>query len=155
MLTVGTFQTVAEELFRFILRPIPWIHVLRWHLSTLVMIMPWHSIGHKAWSLPVLRIWPSLNQCTLMKTIGKPFLCYLNSFLLNQSWLVTWTRWVYLLAAGRCGNKFSSVMLQIEFIWNCYQVHIAEPHWWLVNIVSCNNGLVPSGNKLFHEPVLT
>ena len=40
------------------------------------------------------------------------------------------------------------------FLWNCYQVNATTPHWSLVNIGS-GNGLVPSGNKPLHEPMLT
>ena len=37
---------------------------------------------------------------------------------------------------------------------NCYQVNATTPHWLLVKIGS-GNGLVPSGNKPLHEPMLT
>ena len=41
-----------------------------------------------------------------------------------------------------------------HFQWNYSQVHATELHWWLVNIDS-GNGLVSSGNKPWHEPMLT
>ena len=39
-------------------------------------------------------------------------------------------------------------------LWYCYQVNAKTPHWSLVNIGS-GNGLVPSGNKSVHKPMLT
>ena len=40
------------------------------------------------------------------------------------------------------------------FIWNCLQVNVTGPPWWLVNIGS-DNGLVPSGIKPLFQPMLT
>ena len=41
-----------------------------------------------------------------------------------------------------------------ENFWNCSKGNATEALWWLVNIGWCN-GLVPSGNKLLPEPILT
>ena len=38
--------------------------------------------------------------------------------------------------------------------WNCPPVNAVGPHWWYINISSCND-LVPSANKTLHEPMLT
>ena len=39
-------------------------------------------------------------------------------------------------------------------LWNCRQLNVTGPYWWLVNIGS-GNGLVPSGNKPLPESLLT
>ena len=36
-------------------------------------------------------------------------------------------------------------------LWNCLQINITGPHWWLINTGS-GNGLVPGGTKPLPEP---
>ena len=42
----------------------------------------------------------------------------------------------------------------LYLLWNCHNMNVTGLHWWSVNIGS-GNGLVLSGNKPLHEPMLT
>ena len=60
------------------------------------------------------------------------------------------------LAPGKCGcivNFQTHIKKYHEhFLWECPQVNVTRPHWWLVNIGS-GNGLVLSGTKPLLGPM--
>ena len=95
------------------------------YMSALVTIMSWHWIGCKTWIVQQwCTMWSSLSCHTLMNTVDKAVSSYLISYLLSQRWLVTGPRRVNLLAPGRCGNNFTSVifMLQVGFLNNSCEI---------------------------------
>ena len=67
------------------------------------------------------------------------------------------------LAPGKFEWNFRYVIFKQIFVidgwlkdlsWNCPNMNVTRLQWWSVNIGS-GNGLVPSGNKPLHEPMLT
>ena len=75
----------------------------------------------------------------------------------GKHWYACLTHWTLgdlkAILGKQFSNYFSDWWLRY-LLWNCSQMNITEPHWWWINIGS-DNGLVPSGNKPIHEPMLT